>query len=62
MKTIYQAPTVVMAEKNLDAFATKWDASHPQLSDVQVAQSGLEEHCEEMDNAYQRLEVSIKPV
>jgi putative transposase len=27
LKTIYQAPTVEMAEKNLDAFATKWDAS-----------------------------------
>jgi len=32
LKTIYQAPTVDMAEKNLDAFAAKWDASHPTIA------------------------------
>jgi putative transposase len=32
LKTIYQAPTVEMAEKNLDAFAAKWDASHPTIA------------------------------
>jgi len=32
LKTIYQAPTVEMAEKNLDTFAAKWDASHPTIS------------------------------
>ena len=31
LKTIYQAPTVEMAEKNLDAFAAKWDVSHPTI-------------------------------
>jgi putative transposase len=32
LKTIYQAPTEEMAEKNLDTFAAKWDASHPTIS------------------------------
>jgi len=32
LKAIYQAPTVEMAEKNLDAFAAKWDASHPTIA------------------------------
>lgn len=32
LKTIYQAPTVEMAEKNLEAFAAKWDASHPTIA------------------------------
>lgn len=32
LKTIYQAPTVEQAEANLDAFAAKWDASHPSIS------------------------------
>jgi putative transposase len=32
LKTIYQAPTVEMAEKNLEAFAVKWDASHPTIA------------------------------
>ena len=32
LKTIYQAPTVEMAEANLEAFAAKWDASHPTIA------------------------------
>ncbi len=32
LKTIYQAPTLEMAETNLDAFAAKWDATHPTIS------------------------------
>jgi len=32
LKTIYQATTVELAEKNLDAFAVKWDASHPTIA------------------------------
>jgi len=32
LKSIYQAPTVEMAEKHLDAFAAKWDASHPTIA------------------------------
>jgi putative transposase len=32
LKTIYQAPTVEMAEKNLEEFAAKWDASHPTIA------------------------------
>lgn len=32
LKTIYQATTVELAEMNLDAFAIKWDASHPSIS------------------------------
>ena len=32
LKTIYQAPTVEMAAANLDAFAAKWDASHPTIA------------------------------
>ena len=32
LKTIYQAPTVEMAAANLEAFAEKWDASHPSIS------------------------------
>lgn len=32
LKAIYQAPSVEMAEKNLDAFAAKWDASHPTIA------------------------------
>jgi putative transposase len=32
LKTIYHAPTAEMAEKNLDAFAAKWDASHPTIA------------------------------
>jgi len=32
LKTIYQATTVEFAEKNLEAFATKWDASHPSIA------------------------------
>jgi len=32
LKTIYQAPTVELAERNLEAFATKWDASHPAIA------------------------------
>lgn len=32
LKAIYQAPTVEMAEKNLDTFAAKWDASHPTIA------------------------------
>ena len=32
LKTIYQASTVELAEKNLNEFATKWDASHPSIA------------------------------
>jgi putative transposase len=32
LKTIYQATTVELAEMNLDAFAIKWDASHPSIA------------------------------
>lgn len=32
LKTIYHAATVEMAEKNLDAFAAKWDTSHPTIA------------------------------
>ncbi|NCB00501.1 MAG: IS256 family transposase, partial [Clostridia bacterium] len=32
LKTIYQAPTVEMAAANLEAFAAKWDASHPTIA------------------------------
>lgn len=32
LKTIYQAPTVEMAEKNLNVFAVKWEASHPSIA------------------------------
>ena len=32
LKTIYQATTVELAEKNLEAFAAKWDASHPTIA------------------------------
>ncbi len=32
LKTIYQATTVELAEKNLEAFAAKWDASHPSIA------------------------------
>jgi len=32
LKTIYQATTVELAERNLEAFATKWDASHPSIA------------------------------
>lgn len=32
LKTIYQAPTVELATANLDAFAAKWDASHPTIA------------------------------
>lgn len=32
LKTIYQATTVELAERNLEAFATKWDASHLSIS------------------------------
>lgn len=32
LKTIYHAATVEMAEKTLDAFAVKWDASHPTIA------------------------------
>ena len=32
LKTIYQSPTLESAETNLDAFAAKWDASHPSIS------------------------------
>ena len=34
LKSIYQAPTVEMAERYLDAFAVKWDASHPLMIDL----------------------------
>ena len=32
LKTIYQATTVELAEKNLDVFAAKWDASHSTIA------------------------------
>jgi putative transposase len=32
LKTIYQASTVELAERNLEAFAAKWDVSHPTIS------------------------------
>lgn len=32
LKTIYQASTVEEAETNLDAFAAKWDKTHPSVS------------------------------
>jgi putative transposase len=32
LKTIYQAPTVELAEKNLGAFAEKWDGRHPSIA------------------------------
>jgi putative transposase len=32
LKSIYQAATVELAEKNLEAFAEKWDATHPSIS------------------------------
>jgi len=32
LKIIYQAPILELAEKNLDAFAAKWDASHPSIA------------------------------
>jgi len=32
LKTIYQAPTVDLAVANLEAFAAKWDASHPTIA------------------------------
>ena len=32
LKTIYQAPTLDHAQSNLEAFAAKWDASHPSIS------------------------------
>ena len=32
LKMIYQAATVELAEWNLEAFAGKWDASHPSIS------------------------------
>jgi putative transposase len=32
LKTIYQASTVELAERNLEAFAAKWDASHPTIA------------------------------
>ncbi|NTW80043.1 MAG: IS256 family transposase [Geobacteraceae bacterium] len=32
LKTIYQATTVELAERNLEAFAAKWDASHPSIA------------------------------
>jgi putative transposase len=32
LKTIYQATTVELAEKNLEAFADKWNASHPSIA------------------------------
>lgn len=32
LKTIYQAPTVEMAAANFEAFAAKWDASHPTIA------------------------------
>lgn len=32
LKTIYQAPTVEMAAANLEAFAAKWDVSHPTIA------------------------------
>ncbi len=32
LKTIYQAPTMEQAQSNLDAFAAKWDATHPSIA------------------------------
>ena len=32
LRTIYQAPTAEQAEVNLDAFAAKWDTTHPTIS------------------------------
>lgn len=32
LKAIYQAPTLELAETNLDAFAVKWDATHPTIA------------------------------
>ena len=32
LKSIYQAATLDLAEKNLEAFAAKWDASHPSIT------------------------------
>ena len=32
LRAIYQAPTTEMAEKNLGAFAAKWDATHPTIA------------------------------
>ncbi len=32
LKTIYQAPTVELAERNLEAIAAKWDTSHPSIA------------------------------
>lgn len=32
LKAIYQAPTLELAETNLDAFAAKWDATHPTIA------------------------------
>lgn len=32
LRTIYQAPTTEQAEVNLDAFAAKWDTTHPTIS------------------------------
>jgi putative transposase len=32
LKTIYQATTLELAERNLEAFATKWDNSHPSIA------------------------------
>jgi putative transposase len=32
LKTIYQASTAKLAEKNLNDFAAKWDASHPSIA------------------------------
>ena len=32
LKSIYQASTVELAERNLEAFAAKWDSSHPTIA------------------------------
>ena len=32
LKAIYQAPTLELAETNLNAFAAKWDATHPTIA------------------------------
>jgi len=32
LKAIYQSPTLELAESNLDAFAAKWDATHPSIA------------------------------
>jgi putative transposase len=32
LKTIYQSPTIDQAEANLNAFANKWDGSHPTIA------------------------------